>query len=399
MATDNPVQLFVPDRIKVGYQNRKDTYTGHLAYVTYFDKKGTLRKEKSWNGWRDKKIEPQEFKNEPIEGFVLNKQVGGRRQSYSYNPRNEYVRVFDPRGFEFEISVPNLLFILRECDCSKGKGLEGEFVYSWHRADLVLLPVSSHNYKVAQEFSDLQGKTVVSAKSLKKGATYTTKKNESFIYIGHYRVYHNGPVHHDGELDEFKAEKPRKKHVFWNLGKKNFEFLGGMTSLACCADETAIDNYADLVDKFEQSRYGSPIAKLELAVATKKMTQDSERYVFVAPYDDGLYFYRPCESGEYPYWQIKHRIALKDGCLLHCRNKRNEQLFAFPPDVSKSFKDRVFWRRFSREMPWLGKNHFLVATLESGSRFYFTRFWRLEPYVPTKHTPIATDLQYQVTTQ
>jgi hypothetical protein len=34
------------------------------------------------------------------------------------------------RGFEFEISIPNLLYILQECTSTKGKGLDGEFVYA-----------------------------------------------------------------------------------------------------------------------------------------------------------------------------------------------------------------------------------------------------------------------------
>jgi hypothetical protein len=48
-----------------------------------------------------------------------------------------YCRVYDPRGFEFEISIPNLLYILQECTSTKGKGLDGEFVYAWDGKDLV----------------------------------------------------------------------------------------------------------------------------------------------------------------------------------------------------------------------------------------------------------------------
>jgi hypothetical protein len=51
------------------------------------------------------------------------------------------VRVYDPRNFEFEISVANLLYILEETSSLKGKGLEGEFVYAWEGKELVLLPV------------------------------------------------------------------------------------------------------------------------------------------------------------------------------------------------------------------------------------------------------------------
>lgn len=140
-------QLFIPQKIKVGFQNRSDTYTGKLAYVIYYDQKGVLRKKTSWESWRDEQIEPIEFDNVPTSGFVLNKSVGGARASYDWNVRNEYIRVYDPRDFEYEISVPNLLYILRECNCYKGKGLEGNFVYAWWGTELVLLPEDSEDYK------------------------------------------------------------------------------------------------------------------------------------------------------------------------------------------------------------------------------------------------------------
>jgi hypothetical protein len=106
--------MYIPKTIKVGYQKRTDTYSGKLGYVVYVDEKGKLRKEKSWNSWRDHKIDHSDLDNKPIEGFVLNRDVGGVRRSYGWNSRIEKVRVYDPRGFEFEISIPNLLFILQE---------------------------------------------------------------------------------------------------------------------------------------------------------------------------------------------------------------------------------------------------------------------------------------------
>src|SRR6056300_218958 len=98
-------QLYIPKKINVGYQKRGGTYTGKLAYIIYWDDKGVLRKETSWQSWRDQKIDNTEIENVPIEGFVLNKGVGGQRESWGWNARNEYIRVYDPRGFEFEISV------------------------------------------------------------------------------------------------------------------------------------------------------------------------------------------------------------------------------------------------------------------------------------------------------
>ena len=67
--------FFIPEKIKVGYNSRNDTYTKKLAYIIYYDNKGVLRKEKSWNSWRNIDLGDDEFKNEPIEGFILNKHV------------------------------------------------------------------------------------------------------------------------------------------------------------------------------------------------------------------------------------------------------------------------------------------------------------------------------------
>lgn len=190
MGTNN---LFIPKTIKVGYQNRQDTYTGQLAYVIYYDNKGKLRKETSWENWRDSKIDPHEFDNVPTEGFVLNKQVGGYKSYYNF--RQAYVRVYDPRGFEFEISVPNLLYILENTNSIKGKGLEGEFVYAWDGTELALIPTSSPDYEELtklneKRFSDKK----ISAKDLQIGTTYLSDTNTELVYMGRFNYYERGYV-------------------------------------------------------------------------------------------------------------------------------------------------------------------------------------------------------------
>lgn len=179
--------LFLPKKIKVGYQNREDTYTKKLAYIIYYDEKGILRKEKSWNSWRDKSIEPNEFENIPIEGFVLNKKVGDYANHWGH--RQAYTRVYDPRGFEFEITIENLLYILENTSSIKGKGLEGEFVYAWSGTELVLVPTCSPDYKDIVEYNQiLQKNQKFNAKNLIIGATYLTKNNTSIVYLGKHQV-------------------------------------------------------------------------------------------------------------------------------------------------------------------------------------------------------------------
>ena len=180
--------IFVPKRLNVGFQNRSDTYTGKLAYVIYYDQKGKLRKEPSWNSWRDKNIPNVEFDNEPTEGFVLNKKVGGTR--YSWNPRQTYTRIYDPRGFEFEITIPNLIWILENCNCIRGKGLEGEFVYGWDGTELVLVPVDSPDYKEIQERNRvIHEDEFLKAKDLVVGAEYRSLDGGRYVYMGKHEAY------------------------------------------------------------------------------------------------------------------------------------------------------------------------------------------------------------------
>jgi len=101
-------KLMIPTKIKVGHQTRGDTYTGKLAYVIYYDEKGKLRKETSWSNWRDHKIPDEEFDNIPTEGFVLNKGVGGARQSWGWNTRNEYIRAVSYT----HLTLPTILRVL-----------------------------------------------------------------------------------------------------------------------------------------------------------------------------------------------------------------------------------------------------------------------------------------------
>jgi hypothetical protein len=182
--------IFIPSKINVGFQNRQGTYTGKLAYVIYFDEKGKLRKQTSWDGWRDENIPNEIYDNEPTEGFVLNKKVGGVEESWGWDVRKTYTRIYDPRGFEFEITVPNLLWILENCNCIKGKGLEGQFVYGWDGKELVLVPVESPDYKEIQEKNKvIHNNEFVKAKDLIIGATYETLNGEQYVYMGKYDRY------------------------------------------------------------------------------------------------------------------------------------------------------------------------------------------------------------------
>ena len=260
--------IFIPEKINVGFRERDDTYTKKLAYVIYFDQKGVLRKETSWNGWRDKKIENEIHKNEPTSGFVLNKKAGGC--STGWNHRQTYVRIYDPRGFEFEITVPNLLYILENTNSIKGKGLEGEFVYGWDGKDLILIPCDSPDYKEITEFNKLlHSNKSIKVKDLKLGGTYLTKNNEEWVYMGRFD-YHTRDSeynHATRKYDYFDVNKG-KYHFFVREAKYNYnneKYLAILTLKSLSGrfidtvSEECVDNYAVLMDKLERSTEYSPI--------------------------------------------------------------------------------------------------------------------------------------------
>jgi len=288
-------KLYIPKKLNVGFQLRGDTYSGRLGYVIYWDDKGKLRKQTSWENWRHKEgdkvevedehdeenggyeiiandsVRPLVTDNEPTEGFVVNKEVGGvsRYHDWYDHDRIEKVRVYDPRGFEFEITIPNLLFILQECACSPGKGLEGQFVYAWAGPELVLLPVKSAEYKQSMEFTGLQAKKLVKSDMI-AGCAYTTKKLEKLIYLGKFDWYVYDYI--TRKSYDTKCQKKLNGHVFWqeydkpDYDGRTGEFIleKGFTKLATRNTDAPVDNYAELVDQYLKSHLGSKMVGLEL---------------------------------------------------------------------------------------------------------------------------------------
>lgn len=244
--------LNIPDKLKIGFQERGDTYTGKLSYVTYINKKDETAKEKSWERWRDKKLTPLDLDNIPTEGFVLNKKAGG--YSTGWNHRQTYCRVYDPRDFEFEISIENLLYILQECTATKGKGLEGEFVYAWSGKDLILLPVSSPDYQSSRKLIDSTEK--ISMKSLKIGASYKSKKTaESVIYIGKMTWYYFGC-----KEDSSTSHKLKSKifPTFVDITNKKIYGIKNMSDLYFMINENelSLSEVEDYKEKFLHTFHG-----------------------------------------------------------------------------------------------------------------------------------------------
>ena len=311
-------QLFIADRIKVGFQKRKDCFTGQLGYIIYYDKKNVLRKEKSWEGWRHKDIDPIELDNKPHSGFVINKDV--RRSSDWFSSGRTMVRVWDSRGFEFEITTGNLLFILMTVDCSK-RGLTGEFVYAWWGTELVLLPTECEEYKNCQEFTNLQaGK--VGSKDMVAGCFYETKRQEELYYLGKLPWFEWKQVKQEAKIKTSYSDRKydrvsEKKHVFLRKGRLE---VYSMPQLARRKTMTPDVNLGAGMDIYDKSVH-SEIEGLQIEP-------------LVAP-----------QSAHYNYWDRHFDWALENGSynrylLNGNRYKKGEKDFEtlYTRELSASYK-------------------------------------------------------------
>lgn len=260
--------LYIPEKIVVGFQERSDTFTGKLAYVIYKDHTGKLRKEASWNGWRNKKFEPVEVDNNPQSGFTFNK--GVQRDNYYFGTGRSMIRVYDPRDFEFEVTVDNLVGLLMHSDVSKRDIVE-QCVYAWAGTELVLLPVNSREYQESVQHTTKQ-KEKVSAKSLVPGYTYSIKKENDtrVVYLGRFDRYKveseygsdNGRYARSRSLQKKKT----KGHVFYVLDSNEYGspivVKDPTQYLAYCELEEVHPNFASMLDRYWTSSDAQPAVGL-----------------------------------------------------------------------------------------------------------------------------------------
>jgi hypothetical protein len=318
--------LNIPSRIRVGFQKRNDTYTGKLGFVISADRKDN---PKSWEGWRDKNIEPQEFDNVPTEGFVLNRDVGGTQRSYSWNARREKVRVYDPRGFEFEITVENVLLILQECSSIKGKGLEGQFVISWSGNTIILLPICSNEYKVATELIDLSKQKVAAAK-VKPGCTFRTKDRQNVMYMGRHE-WDLSPLTFYQSTD-FPPREMRHIFLLLDRADQTREYLAekGFTKLASQTSDTPSPQYAEEYERMMKSRFVSTVSKIVLEPLQETDLKQMHHYQQIALLDgDSVYManlinYQPKDS---PVRDLSYELQYSHQKLVLVENKGVAMLY------------------------------------------------------------------------
>lgn len=181
---------FIPNQIKAAFQNREDTLTGRLSYLTFIDRKGKLKSSCSWTSWGE--LPDETIENKPVSGFILGnyltRGIGTKNLSY-------WVQLSDPRGFDIEISIKNFMYILNhEGLIKETKELTGKFAYGWlGERSMWLLPCCSDDYINSLEESRKLCSEKLTKNSLIPGAKYLMDNYDKteVIFIGNFRLMKN----------------------------------------------------------------------------------------------------------------------------------------------------------------------------------------------------------------
>ena len=111
------INLIDVENLTIGFNNRKDTYSGKLAFLSYSNNAKSLINEIAFNRWIDKKIPLLKLKNVSTNGFVLAKS----NLHHLYQKTIGFIRVYHPEGFDFEIPLDNFYYLMQYTLIDRGQ--------------------------------------------------------------------------------------------------------------------------------------------------------------------------------------------------------------------------------------------------------------------------------------
>lgn len=171
-----------------------------LGFATPIDATSAYEKRKETvDRWRDSTVEPIIIDNTPTFGFEIVDVVS------RYRTDNKLYRVYDPRGFELEISAENLFDILLNNTIVKGKVME-PLVWARSGAKNYLVSSSCEEYK-----NHLAPKKETPA--LAPGQYFTHRGNTKIIYRYEGR-FHSTSI--EKEMNTYNPANHRTGYYYYD---------------------------------------------------------------------------------------------------------------------------------------------------------------------------------------
>ena len=234
MSTDSKSIKF-PEKHYVGFQSRPSQDEVPLGFMTpfgtdkAFDKrKDTVDRWAASSGYYSDnvatdKLPAQTYENNPMCGFKLGRNV---RHGYGWGQGNVKWRIEDPRGFELEISSPNLAQILAFCTIESGEILE-DCIWARMGAENILVPVNSDVYKASARNTARMAKKA-SMRDLKIGDTAILHNGEEGIYYGTFYIINTNQYSQAG--CHTVSSTGKKRHIFLMQTSSSTKFFRAISS-------------------------------------------------------------------------------------------------------------------------------------------------------------------------
>lgn len=260
--------VFIPKKLKVGYQSRQDTFTGKLAYINYENDKKVWALDKSWKNWV--KEEQIDFiDNEPISGFIINR---SKTRYASFAGKSVNIRIYHPNGFEFEISPDNLCAVISHSDISHSY-ISQECILGWEGGRVLLIPTNSDVYQSA--LKDTKYKLSKFEDDFVFANSYIAKKStkDNLIYLGKEQAFtHDIQTWTSSEkYIQISTSPKRKGNLFYNTNKKSYEYKTA-SQIAEASNPIPLEEAQNLLSNFKTNPLYQDIYSLPLV----PFTQDYE---------------------------------------------------------------------------------------------------------------------------
>lgn len=262
-------------------------------------------------------------KNTPQKGFSINKNTYSEADYKSYV---DGVTVFDPRGFEFSISIGNFLHLAKNNVIDHGE-IIAECILSWSvRGTLVLLTTNSIGYKEAVEYTKKQH-VKFDPDNLKEGQTYFTKKSKDpLVYMGRHK-FNSSSSYIERELGFCFSPAKQLRHVFFNRENNKFISIIISKNIAGILDDEICEDFDILLSNFKNSYEGRIVKEISFEKVTKDNVDKAESnpYVVIRK-DDRIMLFRSVSAWKEICIHFEN-LKLK-GNTLEENDERNE-LFMF----------------------------------------------------------------------
>lgn len=201
--------VIIPTKLIVGIEKNRDSKVGKLAY---YDESNKIKQEKLWKEAIDKNLGILNINNEPIKGFRLTE--NNLLDTVDWNNLNVKLVVRDPRGFEFEMTIGNLIYLMYNKSYDSGANLKGEFVYGWSGRNMMLIPTTSKDYELYKDYTkQINSESFVKEKDLKIGASYISKNNKEYVYMGVSKFYGYNGNSMGNHVWLIEMENGKPKHI------------------------------------------------------------------------------------------------------------------------------------------------------------------------------------------